>query len=299
MAELATVMPEPMPVLPRTHASTISAAAIDQAIAASATSESLAPAPPEPLRTVDSGTLHETTSAADAVSLPRTTSEEWMAKDADDGAYEMSSQRPRWIVPVIAAGIAAIGVAAVLSLGGNKDSQRVVATNGRLGVEVDSAVLAAVPMDAAEIIGADATVTIVPIDAAQVAVVADAANVTVVGDAATVVASAPVDAAVATKPSKTDTALTTKASEPGAKPPIKPTERTIEELVGASEFAKANTACAANTIFSTPRLVACATAACSTSSLSLATRWIRALPRASRDEMVEKCKSLGVEVAIP
>lgn len=280
-----------MPVVPRTNASKISAATIDQALAASADSES----PEKPARadsepreqrtTVDPSTVHETTSAADLISLPRTMSEEWMATDANDGAYEVSSRRPRWIVQALIAGLAAVGVVVVFALGGHRASSP--AAEPRAVVQADAAVpvvvVAAVPADAAEVVRADA---MVPLDAPQVAVVP------VVADAGAPVASVPLDAAVPAK------AVPIKPTTPKPPPPPQD-ERTIEQLVDASEFAKANTACAANTMFSTPRLVACATAACNVHSAPLAARWIRAIPRTSRDEIVAKCKSLGVEVAIP
>ena len=312
-----------MPVVPRTNASKISAGAIEQALAASANSES--PEQPEPhttessdavasepsgkRTTVDPSTLRETKVASDLIKLPRTMSDEWMAADADDGAYEVA-QRPRWVIPAAVAGIAALGAVMVLAFGGNKDSApptRVVSNGERVGsasesnvaMHVDAAV-AVMPVDAAEVVAvaADATaVAMVPIDA-QVAVTPIDAGL--VADAAVRVAEVRVDAAVpavvATKPTTKPDA--TKPKEP--KPPAPPAdERTIEQLVDASEFAKANKACATNTMFSTPRLAACAIAACSTHSDALAARWIRAIPRASRDEIVAKCKSLGVEVATP
>ncbi len=290
--------PDAAPVVPRTNTSTVSAAAIEQALAASATSESPEkPSEPQEERTtVEPHTLREA-SAADLISLPRTMSEEWMSRDADDGAYEVSSGRPRWIVPAIVAGVAAVGVVAVLALGGDKGSSapaRVVANEPVVHADAEVAV-AVVPVDAAEVVVTPdaAEVAMVPIDAPQVvpdaAVPADAAVVAVAVDAAV---PKPTPDTVATNPATTD---------PDKKPTPKPPkdERTIEQLIDAREFAKANTACASNTLFSTPRLVACAIAACTTKSAPLAARWIRAIPKASRDEIVDRCKSLGLEVAIP
>jgi hypothetical protein len=113
--------------------------------------------------------------------------------------------------------------------------------------------------------------------------------------ATTPIATKP-DAPVATKP---DVPATKKLPKEPKAPSAPKDERTIEQLVDAHEFGKANTACTTNTQFSTPRLVACALAACNTHSAALAARWIRAIPRASRDEMVSTCKGLGVDVPTP
>lgn len=324
-----------MPVVPRTNATKISAAAVDEALAASETSESsttdkpasaeAATEAPEKSATADAiaseprdqrtsvapSTLRETKAHADLISLPRTMSDEWMAADADDGAYERKPGRPRWIIPAVVAGVAALGAVVMVAFSGNRDSAprpTLAAQEKPVGfapdpgppiavVQADAAVavaVAVVTVDAAEPVPVAmdaAAVAAVPIDAPLVAVAPPDAAVVV--DAATRVVEVPIDAAVpaavvATKPT------------PKPKPPAPPAdERTIEQLVDASEFAKANKACATNTIFSTPRLVACATAACTTHSDALAARWIRAIPRASRDDIVAKCKALGVEVAIP
>jgi hypothetical protein len=307
---------EATPVVPRTKS-----VAIDQTLAATENSESPdKPASVEPAaqQAIAPSALRDIADTTDKVAMPRTMSEEWMARDADDGAYEEEPRRPRWMIPAIIGGIAAIGLVVMLALGGNDDSATrpsAVAREEQVGsAPASSALTAVVQVDASiPVVQVDATeVTpvsaVVPIDAPQLAVTPT--------DAALVVdAVMPVDAsvpanAVETKPtSKPDTTVTTntKAAESSKKPitkqpkpPAPPKdERTIEQLVDANEFAKANTACAANTLFSTPRLAACAIAACNTQSTALATRWIRALPRASRDEMIAKCKSLGVEVATP
>jgi hypothetical protein len=158
---------------------------------------------------------------------------------------------------------------------------------------------------------ADAAVAVEPPDAPQVAVLppdaappppADAAVVAVVTPDAAVAAVKPPTEKPAEKPPVTNKPKEPKGHKPHKDPKASPApkdERTIEQLVDAGEFAKANTACATNTQFSTPRLVACATAACNTGSVPLATRWIRAIPRASRDEMAAKCKSIGLEITIP
>jgi hypothetical protein len=320
------VEPQELPVLPRTSTSTIATAAPEPTPPAA--EPATAPVEPEaaaaPARgkraTIDPATLRETNNPADLISLPRTMSEEWMARDADDGAYEEGPRRPRWIVPV-AGGVAAIAVVAVVfAMGGSSDSPAPRKAAGP-GVEV----VAIVSIDAA----APALVVppVVPIDAPPVAVApavvpVDAAAVAVAPiDAGTAVVVAPVDAAVAVaavepvapkpvapappkKPTvpKEPTApkVPTAPKEPKPKVPTPPKdERTIEQLVAAGELAKANTACTTNTQFSTPRLVACATAACNQHSLALATRWIRAIPRASRDEVIGMCKALGVDVVLP
>ncbi len=345
-SEAVVAAAEAVPVVLRTHASKISAAAIEQALATTANSESPANEKPasaeaasgptaspekpadaearESRPTVDSSTLHESTDAADLVSLPRTTSEEWMAADADDGAYERETRRRRWMIPAVVATIGVIGIVVMVAFNGNTDSaprSTVAAHEERVGsaadpgtpialVQADAAVVAVAvtPVDAEELVTAamDATSpTVVPIDASVLAVEPIDAPVValappdaaLVVDAGTRVATVPVDAAVpaALVASKATTKPDTKPKVPA--PPKD--ERTIEELVDASAFAKANTACATNTMFSTPRLVACAVAACNTHSDALAARWIRAIPRASRDDIVAKCKALGVEVATP
>jgi hypothetical protein len=346
-----------LPVVPRT--STISTTA-----RADADGEAPASSSRGKRSTVDPATLRETNKPADLISLPRTMSEEWMAADADDGAYEVEPRRPRWILAV-AGGLAVIGAVAVFAMtrGGETVAPRASAaarsgsgeptgtpTGAVAAVPLDAASAAApvavvapvvAPVDAAEVAMAPPVVPIdappvaaVPVDAMQVAVAPVAATATTqVATTATKPATTPTatkpDAPVATKPVTTPVATTatkpattpiaTKpdapvATKPATKPDVPATkkppkepkapsapkdERTIEQLVDAHEFGKANTACTTNTQFSTPRLVACALAACNTHSAALAARWIRAIPRASRDEMVSTCKGLGVDVPTP
>jgi hypothetical protein len=339
-----------MPVLPRTSTISTAAPATADGDAAPSTSQDKRTA-------VDPGTLREANTAADLISLPRTMSEEWMAAEADDGAYEVEQRRPRWILAA-AGGLAVIGAVAVLAMtrGGETAAPRASAASRSSSTEpAPGGAVAVVQLDAASAVAPE---VVAPLDAAEVAmapvVPSDAPQVAIVPVDAVVVptvavAPAPVGADVAvvpvtakpettakaaqaitpvattatkpdaTKPAATPVvttvatrdatvakpvrkpaapATTKPPTEPKAPPPPKD-ERTIEQLVDAREFSKANTACTTNTQFSAPRLVACALAACNTHSAALAARWIRAIPRASRDEMVSTCKGLGVDVATP
>ena len=253
--------------------------------------------------------------AADVISLPRTMSEEWMAADVDDGAYEEDNRRPVWLIPAIVGAVLTVAVITLFALHGDDSSDKpapkpVVAVPSEppapvpapAPVAADATVMAVAPADAPEPIDAPAVVAAppdapaiatappdapaAPLDAARVAAVpVDAARVVHV-DAAVRVATVPVDAKpVAPKPPKP--------------PPPAKDERTIEQLVGAGEFAKANTACADNTKFSTARLEACAIAACQTHSTALAQRWVRAIDRSAAGPIIDKCKALGVELAAP
>jgi hypothetical protein len=293
--------------------------------------------------TVDPDQGSDARSAADMIALPRTMSEEWMAADADDGAYDEGPRRPRWIIPAIVGGIAAIGLVVALTVGGNdsNDANRTVAARSIDGsgqgssmaeqppvaptapvvpaVAASDAAVALQPADAADVVvtAIDAApVAVTPPDAAAVAVVVPDAAVpapVAVAVAPTGSASAtakPVEAKPAVVEPKPPVEVKPKPVEVKPKPaeikpkPEKPApppkdERTIEQLVDAGEFAKANSACATNTQFSEPRLVACATAACQTHNQALATRWIRAIPKASREAMIQKCKAAGTDVQLP
>ncbi len=73
----------------------------------------------------------------------------------------------------------------------------------------------------------------------------------------------------------------------------------IEELYAARDFARTNTACTKEIVFTAEKLEMCASAACETRNAALAKRWIKALRASSRPPMVEKCKANGVEVEAP
>jgi hypothetical protein len=217
------------------------------------------------------------TKPADHIALPRTMSEEWMAADVDDGAYEVEAKRPRWLIPTVAGGIVTIAIVALFALRDRDDGAP--ARPQRVAVVADGRVPpTAVVVDAPVIVE-----TAPPPDAREPDVSIDAA-----------VAVAPPDAAVRKPPS--DAAIRAQPAPPPPPPPPHADERTIEQLVDAGEFAKANTQCRTNTHFTTPRLVACAIAACQSHDAQLAARWARALPSASHDEIAAKCKALGVEV---
>jgi hypothetical protein len=64
--------------------------------------------------------------------------------------------------------------------------------------------------------------------------------------------------------------------------------------VSAGQFAKANTACKTNTIFNGPRLTACTIAACNVKDTALAKRWIRAIEKAARADLIKTCSAMGV-----
>src|SRR6185503_9728269 len=70
----------------------------------------------------------------------------------------------------------------------------------------------------------------------------------------------------------------------------------IAELFAAGDFAKTNTACTKEVVFSAEKLQMCAQAACQTKNTALAKRWVNAIAKAARPEMIEKCKALGVDL---
>jgi eukaryotic-like serine/threonine-protein kinase len=74
------------------------------------------------------------------------------------------------------------------------------------------------------------------------------------------------------------------------------TKKGIEELFAAGDFAKTNTACTKEIVFTAQKLTMCAEAACQTKNTALAKRWINAISKASRPDMIAKCKALGVEL---
>lgn len=230
----------------------------------------------------------------DLIALPRTMSEEWMAAEVNDEAYEEDKRRPPWLIPAIASAVAIIAIGAVFVLGGGEPETK-PAPRVASAVAPAPPVVVAAPIDAA-------TVAQAPIDALEVAAVPADAAVAAVAVDAPVVAAVPADAAVVAAVAADAAVPVIAPPKPKAPPPPPPPpkeERTIEQLVDAKEFAKANAACATNTRFSTPRLLACALAACQTDSSALAQRWVRALPRASADEMLATCKALGVALDPP
>jgi hypothetical protein len=247
-----------------------------------------------------------------------------MAADVDDGAYEDDKKRPPWLIPAIVGGVVTLGIVALFAMRGSDDDKPpppkpVAAQQEEIPPPPPPAPPAPVAPVVAPAVTIDAQVAEVSIDAPVVAAVTiDAAPVVaaVVVDAAppppppvdAAVPHVPADAAVkhveppkpppvehVEKPKPPPVEHVEKPKPP--KPPAPPKdERTIEQLVDAGEYGKANTACATNTQFSTPRLVACEMAACQTKSTALAARWIRALPGGMRDDLKAKCKALGVDL---
>lgn len=87
--------------------------------------------------------------------------------------------------------------------------------------------------------------------------------------------------------------------DPVKKPPVQPKPapaKGIEELFAAGEFAKTNTACTSELVFTPAKLEMCALAACETRHVALAKRWIKAIAKASRPPLVDKCRANGVEI---
>jgi hypothetical protein len=70
----------------------------------------------------------------------------------------------------------------------------------------------------------------------------------------------------------------------------------IEELFAAGDFANTNTACTKEIVFTPQKLQMCAEAACQTKNTALAKRWINAISKASRPDMIAKCKGMGVDL---
>ena len=167
--------------------------------------------------------------------------------------------------------------------------------SAQLAAVVPDAAVVAVPVDAAE-------VAAVPVDAAKIAAVpVDAAQVATVPRDAAQVAAVPVDAAPkvehTTRHDHTDTTKTDHATTD--KPKVEEKPESIEDLYAAGNFPKANQACAKNTQFNASILEMCAVTACQVKDTALATRWIRAIARSSRDALIGKCKDLGVEITPP
>jgi len=263
--------------------------------------------------------------AADTIALPRTMSEEWMAADVDDGAYEDDKHRPVWLIPAIAAAVVTIAIVGIFALrGSDSDGAAKPSVASTAPPQTEPAAAAPLPPGPAPLVADAALAVVAPADAAELAPLdaamaasappaapADAASAPL--DAAMVAAVVPPDAAVrAAPPDAAVVAVHTAPPDAAPKPvehvtppkPPKPPpppkdERSIEQLVGAGEFAKANTACADNTKFSTPRLEACAIAACQTHSTALAQRWVRAIDRSAAASIIDRCKALGVELAAP
>ncbi len=73
----------------------------------------------------------------------------------------------------------------------------------------------------------------------------------------------------------------------------------IEELFAAGEYAKTNTACTKEIVFTPQKLMMCAEAACQTKNTALAKRWTNAIAKSERPAIIEKCRALGVELEAP
>jgi serine/threonine-protein kinase len=75
-----------------------------------------------------------------------------------------------------------------------------------------------------------------------------------------------------------------------------PEPKTIAQWFAAGEFTKTNIACANEVVFTAEKLQMCATAACRTKNITLAKRWVNAIAKAVRPDMIAKCKTLGLDV---
>ena len=83
-------------------------------------------------------------------------------------------------------------------------------------------------------------------------------------------------------------------------PPAKETAaKSIEELFESGDYAKTNTACTKEVVFTPQKLELCARAACETKNVALAKRWTNAISKASRPAIIERCRSVGVELESP
>jgi hypothetical protein len=70
----------------------------------------------------------------------------------------------------------------------------------------------------------------------------------------------------------------------------------IEELYAAGDYAKTNVACTKAVVFSADKLEKCALSACQTKNTALATRWVRAISKSARPEIIESCRGMGVDL---
>ena len=240
-----------------------------------------------------------------------------------------SPRRPIWLVAALGA-VVVVVVFAIVKLASreparNERPRRVETLAARIADASETAVPApdapevvANPADAAEVAAAPADaaqVAAIPIDAAAIAPIpVDAAKVAAIPIDAAAIAPIPVDAAKvaaipndaaravpdSTATSKPDHAKSPKHPEPDhvAEPTPEP-PASIEQLYADGNFAKANHACATNTQFDSARLETCAIVACQVKDTGLATRWIRAISRSTRDGIIGKCKDLGVDITPP
>jgi serine/threonine protein kinase len=240
-----------------------------------------------------------------------------MAAADEDDEQPLAPRRPAWIIP--AAATVAVGMlitVIVVARGGKKDKttrpnnqQVAVTADARIEQPMatpDAAIAAVVTPDAAE------QATVVAVDAAVVAVAPPDAAAPPPPDAAVVAIKEP------DRPKNPDTAKDpdrpknpdtnknpdrpknpdTNKNPDTTKTPDTPkeAEKTIEELVAAADFAKANKACKTNTIFNSGRLTACTIAACNVKDVALAKRWVRAISKAERPELIKTCATLGVQI---
>jgi hypothetical protein len=230
-------------------------------------------------------------------------------RSESDAHLPPGPSRPGWMLPAALAAGALVVILILFKIKGGDDkpakptqqSQVAMAADARLVVPVvaDAADLAVQTPDAQDFAA-------VPVDAQQ-AVVAPAI------DAAVQVAAISPDAAVDNpkdpiKPKDPDRPKDPiKPKDPVDKPkdpvdkPKDPPEsaKSIEELVAAGDFVKANKACKTNTIFNSGRLTACMIAACNAKDTNLAKRWIRAIAKAARGDLIKTCNALGVNVQDP
>ncbi|NVB81294.1 MAG: hypothetical protein HOV81_23055 [Kofleriaceae bacterium] len=86
-------------------------------------------------------------------------------------------------------------------------------------------------------------------------------------------------------------------STPASVKPTSDDEISIEDTYAAGDYAKTNAACTANAVFTAKKLELCALAACRTSNAPLAKRWVNAIAKASRDDIIAQCKALGLDLA--
>jgi serine/threonine protein kinase len=222
---------------------------------------------------------------------PATASEP--AGDDDEDTY-VPPKRPPWLVPVVATivGAGAIAIAAMLWLASSRHSHaqaQPAVAEPRPAVIADAAQVAAVVIDAAPALPVDAAAVVAaPPDAAQVATAPpDAAEPVAVPPDAAEPLAAPPDAGVRHRP------------HPDAAPKPAGDTRSIEDLFAAGEFAKASAGCTQTTRFNASRLQLCALAACQVHDSTLAARWLRATANPTHDEIVAKCRDLGVDLAPP
>jgi hypothetical protein len=245
--------------------------------------------------------------AAEARAVASRTAVAREPSESDDAS--LAPKRPAWLLPV-GIGAAALLVIVIFAMSGSDDKpkRQKPQEQQQVAVIADAAIVApVVTVDAADV------ATMTP-DAAQVAAVpVDAAVATAPVDAATQVASATPDAAVKPKePVDKPKDPVDKPKDPVDKPkdpvdkPKDPVDKpppvssqTIEELVSAGEFGKANKACKTNTIFNSTRLTACTIAACNVKDQGLAKRWIRAIEKSARPDLIKTCGAMGVTIEDP